>query len=240
MAYSFTGNSLWLLVKQSDLVTKLVLLLLLGMSIICWAIFLYKIILLRVKRRQLNQMLQQLKEVQTFEEMRVITSGMIDTLPGYFFKKKSYRVEIFVEHDATKTHITQNECSYLQQQIEQNIDDLMRTEETYLPFLFTSASVSPLLGLFGTVWGLVHAFIRISEKQSADITTVAPGIAEALITTLQDYWLQFPALVMYHYLVAQIRSIEYQLYVVADKFNWIIQRIFLTRKNLKGVMKCNH
>ncbi len=230
MAYSFTGNSLWLLVKQSDLVTKLVLLLLLGMSIICWAIFLYKIILLNVKRRQLNQMLQQLKEVQTFEEMRVITSGMIDTLPGYFLKKNLSVLKALLEHDATKTHITQNECSYLQQQIEQNIDDLMRTEESYLPFLFTSASVSPLLGLFGTVWGLVHAFIRISEKQSADITTVAPGIAEALITTLAGLLVAVPALVMYHYLIAQIRSIEYQLFTVADKFNWIIQRLFLKEK----------
>ena len=81
----------------------------------------------------------------------------------------------------------------------------MRTEESYLPFLFTSASVSPLLGLFGTVWGLVHAFIRISEKQSADITTVAPGIAEALITTLAGLLVAVPALVMYHYLIAQIR-----------------------------------
>jgi len=231
MAYSLTGNSLWLLVKQSDLVTKLVLLLLLCMSIVCWAIFLYKIILLRVKRRQLNQMLQQLKEVQTFEEMRVITSGMIDTMPGYFLKKNLTVLKSLLEHDATKTHITQSECAYLQQQIEQNIDDLMTTEESYLPFLFTSATVSPLLGLFGTVWGLVHAFIRISEKQSADITTVAPGIAEALITTLAGLLVAIPALVMYHYLIAQIRSIEHQLFIVADKFNWIIQRLFLKEKN---------
>lgn len=229
MAY-FTGNSLWMLVKQSDLVTKLVLLILLCMSIVCWAIFLYKIILLRVKRRQLNQMLQQLKEVQTFEEMRVITSGMIDTLPGYFLKKNLTVLKSLLEYDPTKTHITQNECSYLQQQIEQNIDDLMRTEESYLPFLFTSATVSPLLGLFGTVWGLVHAFIRISEKQSADITTVAPGIAEALITTLAGLLVAVPALVMYHYLIAQIRSLEYLLFAVADKFNWIVQKLFLKEK----------
>lgn len=227
MTYSFAGNTLWLLVRQSDLVTKLVLLLLLCMSIICWAIFFYKIILLRLKRRQLNQMLMQLREVQTFEEMRVIASGMIDTLPGFFLKKNLFVLKSLLEHDATKTALTVKECSYLQQQIEQTLDDLMRTEESYLPFLFTSASVSPLLGLFGTVWGLVHAFIRISEKQSADITTVAPGIAEALITTLAGLLVAVPALVMYHYLTVQVRVIEHNLFMIADKFNWIVQRLFV-------------
>lgn len=227
MSYSFTGNSLWLLVQQSDLITKGILLILLGLSIICWAIFLYKIILLRIKRRQLWQMQQQLKDVQTFEEMRVISTTLIDTLPGYFLKKNLGALKSLFEHDATKTHITEKELGYLQQQMEQTLEDLMRTEESYLPFLFTSASVSPLLGLFGTVWGLVHAFIRISEKQSADITTVAPGIAEALITTLAGLLVAVPALVMYHYLTVQVRSIEHQLYNVAERFNWVVQKLFV-------------
>jgi len=82
------------------------------------------------------------------------------------------------------------------------------------------------LGLFGTVWGLVHAFIRISEKQSADITTVAPGIAEALITTLAGLLVAIPALVMYHYLMSEIRTIERQLFILADKFSFIVQKLF--------------
>ena len=71
--------------------------------------------------------------------------------------------------------------------------------------LSVSAAVSPLLGLFGTVWGLVHAFVRIGELQTADIATVAPGIAEALITTLAGLMVAIPALVMYHYVANKIR-----------------------------------
>lgn len=227
MSYSFAGNSLWLLVQQSDLVTKGILLILLGLSVICWAIFLYKIILLRIKHRQLMQMQQQLKDVQTFEEIRVISTTLIDTLPGYFLKKNLSSLKGLLERDASKTHLTEKEINFLQQQMEQTLEDLMRTEESYLPFLFTSASVSPLLGLFGTVWGLVHSFIRISEKQSADITTVAPGIAEALITTLAGLLVAVPALVMYHYLTVQVRSIEHQLYNVAERFNWVVQKLFV-------------
>ena len=72
------------------------------------------------------------------------------------------------------------------------LDDMIGNEESYLPVLSTSAAISPLLGLFGTVWGLIHSFISISQRGSADIVTVAPGIAEALITTLiWSSWLQF-------------------------------------------------
>lgn len=234
MWYNLNGNALWLLVIQSDFITKLVLLTLLCMSIICWTIFLYKVILLRLKKRQLSMMLERLREVQTFEEMRMVASAMIDTLPGYFLKRNLIILKSLLEHDAAKTHLTQQECSYLRQQLEETLEDLMRTEESYLPFLFTSASVSPLLGLFGTVWGLVHAFIRISEKQSADIATVAPGIAEALITTLAGLLVAVPALVMYHFLIAQIRIVEHELYKVADKFHWIVQKIFIRKELLKG------
>ena len=227
MSYALTGNSLWLLVKQSDVVTKGVLLILLLLSIICWAIFLYKIILLRIKHRQLMNMQQQLKDVQTFEEMRIVSTTLLDTLPGYFLKKNLSFLKGLFERDNAKTHLTEKELGFLQQQMEQTLEDLMRTEESYLPFLFTSASVSPLLGLFGTVWGLVHSFIRISEKQTADIATVAPGIAEALITTLARLLVAVPALVMYHYLTTQVRSIEHQLCNVADRFNVVVQRLFV-------------
>ena len=133
---------------------------------------------------------------------------------------------MYLEVEPNKTNLNEREIESLQQQIEQSVDDILQTEEAYLPFLFTSASVSPLLGLFGTVWGLVHAFIRISEKQSADIATVAPGIAEALITTLAGLLVAIPALVMYHYLTSEIRIIERQLFILVDKFTFIVQKLF--------------
>jgi biopolymer transport protein ExbB/TolQ len=81
-----------------------------------------------------------------------------------------------------------------------------------------------LLGLFGTVWGLIHAFIRISEKQAADITVVAPGIAEALITTLAGLIVAIPALIMYNYLIVRVRHIETQMVQLADRIAFIAQQ----------------
>lgn len=220
------GNSLWMLVAQSDLITKLVLLILLILSIVCWTIFLYKIILLRIKKNQLAHLSKRLSTIDAFDELRALTLAFNDTLPGYFLRKNFSTLKMFLESEPNKAILNERELTSLQQHIEQSLEDILQTEESYLPFLFTSASVSPLLGLFGTVWGLVHAFIRISEKQSADIATVAPGIAEALITTLAGLLVAIPALVMYHYLMSQVRVIERQLFMIADKFNYIVQRLF--------------
>jgi biopolymer transport protein TolQ len=99
----------------------------------------------------------------------------------------------------------------------QTIDDMMHAEQAYVPVLSVSAAVSPLIGLFGTIWGLVHAFVRISQRQSADISTVAPGIAEALITTLAGLCVAIPALLMYQYVATKIRTLEHNLLLIADR-----------------------
>ena len=114
---------------------------------------------------------------------------------------------------------------------EQNGDhiyaDIIEQEEQYMPVLYSCAGVATLIGLFGTVWGLVHAFVRIGEKQSADIATVAPGIAEALITTLAGLMVAIPAYVMFHYLSVQVRKLETQLNTFVDITMVRLKRIFV-------------
>ena len=227
MDYNIHGNSLWLLVVQTDIITKAVLLILLGLSIACWTIFLYKIFLLRVKKSQLTLLSKRLSSVNAFDELRGLALAFNDTLPGFFLKKNFASLKMLLEVEPNKLTLTDKEMSVLQQHIEQSVDEVVTMEESYLPFLFTSATVSPLLGLFGTVWGLIHAFIGISEKQTADIATVAPGIAEALITTLAGLIVAIPAFAMYHYLTSQVREVERKLFVIADKFNYIVQKLFV-------------
>src|SRR5439155_18764244 len=113
--------------------------------------------------------------------------------------------------------------------IDQTVDSFVEQERQNLPLLATCAGVAPLLGLFGTVWGLVHAFMRISEKQIADIVTVAPGIAEALITTLAGLLVAIPALLMFNYLQVQVRIIEQRLGAMAHKMGVTMQQLSLQR-----------
>ena len=83
----------------------------------------------------------------------------------------------------------------------QRVEEALSQEEALIPVLATCSQAAPLIGLFGTVWGLIHAFMAIAQQRSADIAAVAPGIAEALITTMGGLVVAIPSLVLYAYLI---------------------------------------
>ena len=83
--------------------------------------------------------------------------------------------------------------------------------EQRLPLLATAGSVCPFLGLFGTVWGVMTAFLDISTRGSTSIVVVAPGIAEALITTIAGLAVAIPAVVSYNYFVQRSRRLGLDL-----------------------------
>lgn len=221
------GNSLWQLIVMSDAVSKLVLLTLFGMSIVCWTIFLYKVILSRLKKRQIADAFPALKKVGTLQELLNLSSAFSATLPGYFLSHNLTILKSFLQRrDGAAASITEQEWDELCDEAEDTLDDIVHHEHQYMPILYSFAGVSTLMGLFGTVWGLVHSFIRISEKQSADITTVAPGIAEALLTTLAGLIVAIPAFLMFHYLENDIRQLEYQLSKFVDRYCLVLKSLF--------------
>ena len=222
----FLGNSIWNLVSQADIVSKIVLLILLFISILCWTVFLYKLILFSIKKRQVMTVMKALNKATNFDELIGVAATYKDTLPGYFLSKNLMFLKnvLVMDHDSGKAAIGQREWDLFQQHMDQNIEEILYHEQSYLPVLSTAATASPLLGLFGTVWGLVHAFVRISEKQSADIATVAPGIAEALITTLAGLAVAVPALIMFNYCTSQVRKIDQLFTMLTDKLILKIQK----------------
>ena len=227
MTQLFMGNALWHLIMQSDAICKGVLLILLVLSIATWTIFFYKFILLRNKKKELAQALEQLNNVQTFDDLLSLGYRLNTTVGGYFINRNLAFLKSILETAKLQGRIglTAEEREMVREHSYQVIDDVVAKEETNLPFLSATAAVSPLLGLFGTVWGLVHAFVSISQKQSADIATVAPGIAEALITTLAGLMVAIPALVMFVYLNTMVKNIEQQCTNLADRFMSLTHRL---------------
>ncbi len=219
--FNFVGNSLWYLIVQSDFVSKFVLLLLLGMSLLCWTIFIGKLILLYVQNRNMKRIHDMLRTVRSLEDLRIVGTHTADTIGGNFIAQTMTTLMTLRSTSPTQPNRTWDIMHY---HIDQTVDLLLSQEESFLPLLSTSAAVAPLLGLFGTVWGLIHSFVRISEKQSADITVVAPGIAEALITTLAGLMVAIPALIMYNYLLTRVRHIESQMSYLADRVTFIMQQ----------------
>lgn len=219
------GNSMWHLVQQSDLVSKIVVFGLFGLSIVCWTIFIAKAIMLHMRKKEMRQALQQMRSVHSIEGLVALSNYFMHAIPGRIAASVLLLINAILERNPQNAS---DEWEVVQYYLEQEVEQLMEQEESYLPVLSTTAAIATLLGLFGTVWGLVHAFIRISEKQAADITVVAPGIAEALITTLVGLIVAIPALVMYNYLSYQVRKLESDAISFADKIS------FLVRSILKG------
>ena len=101
--------------------------------------------------------------------------------------------------------------------------------ETYLPFLATTGSATPFIGLFGTVWGIMNAFSGIAASGSATLATVAPGIAEALIATAAGLAAAIPAVMAYNYFVNRVRAIATRI----DSFT--IEFVNFLERNLDKV-----
>jgi len=91
-------------------------------------------------------------------------------------------------------------------------------------FLGTVASVSPYVGLFGTVWGIMHAFVGLSAVQQVTLATVAPGIAEALVATAIGLFAAIPAVIAYNRFARDIDRIAIQLESFIEEFSNILQR----------------
>ncbi len=96
--------------------------------------------------------------------------------------------------------------------------------EGNLGFLASVGSVSPYVGLFGTVWGIMHAFVGLSNLQQVTLATVAPGIAEALVATAIGLFAAIPAVVAYNRFARDIDRLAIQLETFIEEFLNILQR----------------
>jgi len=96
--------------------------------------------------------------------------------------------------------------------------------ERNLPFLASAGSVSPYIGLFGTVWGIMHAFTGLSNVQQATLAAVAPGIAEALVATAIGLFAAIPAVVAYNRYATDIDHLSIRFEGFMEEFSNILQR----------------
>lgn len=96
--------------------------------------------------------------------------------------------------------------------------------ETHLPVLATIGSISPYIGLFGTVWGIMHAFIALSAVKNASLAMVAPPIAEALIATAMGLFAAIPAVVAYNRFSTKLERLDSAYFNFMDEFSTILNR----------------
>ncbi|WP_392553253.1 protein TolQ [Orbus wheelerorum] len=103
--------------------------------------------------------------------------------------------------------------------------------EQNIPLLGTVGSISPYIGLFGTVWGIMHAFIALGAVKQATLQMVAPGIAEALIATAIGLFAAIPAVMAFNRLTLKVSRIEQNFLNFIDEFSAILQRQAVAVRN---------
>lgn len=172
------------------------------------------------EKKQIAKLLKQCNTVKSISELSVLSTTFKTSMGGKFLTQSLIRLKHLIEQkdDTQQKALSGKELEHLEILLSQEISNALNEQETYLPILGTSASVSPLVGLFGTIWGLIHSFISISQEKSADIATVAPGIAAALLTTLAGLMVAIPAMIAFHYFSNDMRRFEMQLHDLHDIF----------------------
>ena len=96
--------------------------------------------------------------------------------------------------------------------------------EEGVALLATIGSTSPYVGLFGTVWGIMNAFIAIGNQNQASLATVAPGIAEALIATAMGLFAAIPAVIAYNFFTRGVEKMESRFHTFAEEMIGIVDR----------------
>ncbi len=216
IGFNLTSSPVWNLIATSDLLTKNILLGLFLLSLWCTTLTFYKIFLFRRHLNQVKSLLDHLSRTKTYKEVQEIAH-----LSSHYFYAPLFQVVVPYEQKYPFSgKIPLEEAEYL---LQSAIEYILFEEEKYLSLLSVSAATSPLIGLFGTIWGLIYAFLGIAQQKSADITVVAPGIAAALLTTFAGLVVAIPTLVSFHYLTGKMKKLEHQLFLCADKISILLK-----------------
>ena len=110
------------------------------------------------------------------------------------------------------------ERHYLEKVVQSIVQNQISQQEAYLPFLATTGNITPFIGLFGTVLGIINAFHGIGLEGTASIAAVAPGIAEALVATAAGLFAAIPAVVAYNYYLTKVRKTVHRVEAFTIEF----------------------
>lgn len=194
------GGEIVDLVAETGPVAKTVLLLLLAFSVLSWAIILSKWSLLRRARVQSGRFVRAFRKAQRLQDIAAVADQFRPSpLVGVF--ENGY--EEFKRQVGNPNGI--NPVAVQRAMQIANSEELTRFERN-VPWLAITGAVTPFVGLFGTVWGIIDAFHGLGTAGAATLRAVAPGISEALITTAAGLAAAIPAVIAYNLIGSSIRE----------------------------------
>jgi biopolymer transport protein TolQ len=226
------------LIARSGPVAKVVLLILALSSIVSWSIILYKLWTFRRANGQSAKFLDVFRRSSKFSEVQAVCSSLADSpLVGLFqsgYTELTMQLRQAQPAGAADPSNPRAPAGRPTLRSLPSVDRaLMRASvvevnklERRVPFLATTASIAPFIGLFGTVWGIMEAFLGISQTGSTNLATVGPGIAQALIATAAGLFAAIPAVYFYNSLTQRVKIFASEMDDFAMEFLNIAERNF--------------
>lgn len=214
--------SFWGLFWEASFIVKLVMITLLGLSIASWALIFQRRKVLsdaetNTKKFEdkfwsgvdLSRLYSEMTARQTVDGLEALFK---DGFKEFARLKKNSVSSAQVYMDGTHRA--------MRVRLSREVEEL----ESHLSFLATVGSISPYIGLFGTVWGIMNAFLALGEVQQATLNMVAPGIAEALIATAMGLFAAIPSVLAYNSFARRVEKLETSYINFSEEFSNILHR----------------
>jgi biopolymer transport protein TolQ len=218
--------SLWSLVANASFVVQLVMLLLFMVSVVSWGMIIQRALLLNRAKKQFLAFEQtfwsgiDLGQLYRDGTVRLEQSGAVEGVENLFragFKEFTrLRQQAGIESDA----IMEGALRSMRVALAREEEHL----EKHLSFLATVGSTSPYVGLFGTVWGIMHSFRGLATMHQATLATVAPGNSEALVATAMGLFAAIPAVIAYNRFSTRVDSLVGNYDTFSEEFSSILHR----------------
>lgn len=226
------GSGVVGLFLESGWVGKGIVIILLGFSIVSWAIILIKYQYLRKAERESHQFMSIFRKTRTIPDLQRQAEKKKNSPLATLFLEGYREAEIIVK-SLPGGKVTDEDRKPISQEIDRALKVTTQDEitylEQYLAFLGTTGTVAPLLGLFGTIWGIMDSFYGIGLKGAGDIGALAPGLAGALVTTIAGLFVAIPTVVAYNYFSEKIRDMATRMDSFSLEFHSFIERSLLRR-----------
>ena len=229
-------NDIFALIINSGLVVKSVLIILLLLSAVSWAIIATKWRLIVKARRESKNFLDLFWKGRRLDDIYEKSKGFKNSSVSSVFRagyielvnlKSSPKKKKDETKDVSRlTTADVGEIENIERALKRQEGEELTNLERMVPFLATTGSTAPFIGLFGTVWGIMDSFIHIGMTKDTSLAVVAPGISEALVATAFGLFAAIPAVIFYNFFVSKIRVLGNSMDTFSKDFLNIDKRHF--------------
>jgi len=214
--------SLFSLVTRASILVQIVMLILLSASVLSWVIITLKFKILKLAKEEAIRFEDQFWSGINLSDLYQQVKRKTDERRGVARIFESGFAEYI------RTHKSKTNTEMMLASVQRSMKVAVAREEDYLDshlsLLATIGSISPYIGLFGTVWGIMRSFIALGAVEHASLAMVAPGIAEALIATAMGLFAAIPAVIAYNRYAEKVDRLSSTYENFAEEFATILQR----------------